>query len=326
MDRRKNKLFFNGRGRFTFSFTSTIIFEEVQLQIEKIFSSYKGKKLTNFPEIKYSNLYRKVTSNFYFEFQDKTNKYLFSPTYTPILGDAPDKFLGFINENHPFLDSLKQFIMNSLFVYSALVEENSYYLTNPQSIIIGRLAHLEQKEFEIKFYTHYLDELENSYNDKIYIGRDHINLDQFDRNHLGLKSYFRALSVQNHKIQERAKQKIRDYNTYKKPYLDEIDYSVREMVSDATERVEFFPETKICNISTVKLMETLDNILYLQNLMTELRELIREFESKLRRGDEIGFIRYLTKFSKDLKDGVRYLRKLSTHMHLRISNFPISKC
>jgi hypothetical protein len=98
------------------------------------------------------------------------------------------------------------------------------------------------------------------------------------------------------------------------------------MVSDATDRVGFFPETKICNISTVKLIETLDNILYLQNLMTELRELIREFELKLRQGDEVSFIRYLTKFSKDLKDGVRYLRKLSTHMHLRISNFPITKC
>ena len=296
------------------------------MNLVDIFSPYREKILENFPEIKYSNLYKKVLANFFFEFQDNDQKYLFSPSYAALRGEPPEEFMMLVENNTGFFDSLKKFIIHSLFVYSALVEENSYYLTNPQSIIIVRLIAVNQDEFEIKFYTHYEDELQNSYNDKIYIGRDHIILDQFEREYLGLKSFYNSLKEQNGKIQERGKQKLINYNAYKRPFLDEIDYSVQEMVQDALERIELFPETKICRIPAFKINETLDNIFYLLNLTIELRELIREFEDALRHKGEQNFTKYLTKFSKDLKDGIRYLRKLSTYLHLRISEFPISKC
>ena len=89
------------------------------------------------------------------------------------------------------------------------------------------------------------------------------------------------------------------------------------------ERIKFFPESKLINISKRKLVETLDNILFLMNLMVELRDLTQEFENKLRLREEINFVKYLTKFLKDLIDGIRYLRKLSSQMHLKISNFAI---
>jgi hypothetical protein len=299
---------------------------EVVLQTLEILKEYNRKKLSNFPEINYSNLYKKIHNNFYFEFVNENEKILFSPYYTHLRGETIPELMNFISKNNPFFDSMKKFIINSLFVYSALIEENSYFLTNPQSIIISRITHHKDSEFEIKFYTHYEEELQNYYNDKIYIGRDLINLKQFERKYLGLKIFFLSLIEQNKKIQERAKHKLRYYNDYNKPYLKEIDYSVKETVSDAMDRIELFPETMICNISTVKLIETLDNILYLLNLMTELRDFTMEFENKLRLRKESSFAKYMTKFSMDLKDGRRYLRKLSTQMHLRISNFPITKC
>jgi len=299
---------------------------EVVLETLEILKEFNRKKLTNFPEIKYSNLYKKILNNFYFEFVNENEKLLFSPYYTLLRGEAIPELLDFISKNNPLFDSLKKFIINSLFVYSALIEENSYFLTNPQSIIISRMIHKKESEFEIKFYTHYEEELQNSYNDKIYIGRDLINLKEFERKYLGLKIFFLSMIEQNKKIQERAKNKLRYYNDYKKQYLNEVEYSVKETVSDAMDRIELFPETKICDISTVKLIDTLDNILYLLDLMTELRDFTMEFENKLRLRKEIGFAKYMTKFSKDLKDCRRYLRKLSTLMHLRISNFPISKC
>ena len=296
------------------------------MEIYSLFKEYTGTVLKNFPEIKYSNLYKKVIYNLYFEFVSGADKYLFSPLYVALRGDSPLELKDFISQNNSFLDSLKIFIINSLFVYSAIIEENAYYISNPHSIIITRLIPRQSKELEIKFYSHFEDELQNSYSDKIYIGRDFINLENFDRKYLGLKSFYVAFIDQNKKIQERAREKLRYYKDYKKPYLDEIDYSIREMVSDSMVRLELIPETKISEISTVKLIETLDNILYLQNLMTELRELALEFENKLRLNKEIKFAKYLTKFSKDLKNDILYLRKLSTHMHLRISNFSISRC
>ena len=78
------------------------------------------------------------------------------------------------------------------------------------------MIHKNDSKFEIKFYSHYEDELQNSYNDKIYIGRDFINLDQFERKYLGLKSYYLSLVEQNKKIQDRAKHKLRYYEDYKK--------------------------------------------------------------------------------------------------------------
>lgn len=265
-------------------------------------------------------------NNFYFEFVSDKEKFLFSPLNIPLFGEPPVEFRDFLSLNNSFFDSLRDFIINSLFIYSAIIEENTYYLSDPQSIFIARVIAHGDGKFELKFYSHYKDELQNSYSDKIYIGRDFIDINQFERKYLGMKGLYLSFIDQNNKIQERAKHKLRYYKDYKKPYLNEIDYSVKEMVSDSMDRIEMTPETKIRDISTVKLVATLDNILYLQNLMTELKQLNIEFENKLRISKEDNFAKYLTKFSKDLKNGILYLRKLSCHMHLRISGFSISKC
>lgn len=298
---------------------------EVELQTLEIFKEFSNKKLDNYPEIVYSSLFRKVSDTFHFEFQgDKEDeKYLFSPYYTQLRGASLPELSEFVGQNETFLDSLRGFIITSLFVYSALIDENSYYLTNPQSIFIARLLYKKDARFEIKFYTHYKDELLESYDDKLYIGRDFINLEKFDRKYLGLKKFFRSLVEQNEKIQERARHKLRYFEDYEKPFLNEIEYQVKETVDDAMERIKLFPEVKLANISKVKLVEVLDNVLYLLNLMIELRDLTEEFENKLRLREENDFVKYLTKFSKDVIDGIRYLRKLSCQMHLKISNYPI---
>ncbi|NIM16603.1 MAG: hypothetical protein GTO45_31870 [Candidatus Aminicenantes bacterium] len=286
-------------------------------------SEFKDKKLDNFPEIVYSNLYKKVMASFHFEFQLDEGTYLFSPYHTLLIGEDHPELLEFVSNNDAFLDSLKKFLLTSLFVYSALIEENSYYLSNPQSIMIARLIHKREARFEVKFYTHYDDELLTNYKDKIYIGRDFINLKKFERKYLGLKKYFLSLIEQNDKIQDRAKQKLRYFNDYKEPYLDEINYLVREAVSDAMDRIKFFKETKLADIPNANLLEVLDSILYMLNLMIELRDLTQEFDNKLRIREENDFVKYLTKFLKDLIDGIRYMRKLSCMMHLRISKYAI---
>lgn len=283
----------------------------------------KDKPLKNYPKIVYSNLYKKTLENFHFEFGLDEGNYLFSPFYTQLIGEKHQELEDFIAKNEVLLDSLKDFILNSLYVYSALVEENSYYLLNPHSVLIARLIHKRELRFEVKFYSHYEDELLNNYKDKIYIGRDFINLKKFERKYLGLKKYFLSLIEQNDKIQDRAVQKLRYFEDYKKEYLDEINYLIQEAVSDSMERIKLFKETKLADIPKAKTIDALDNILYLLGLMTELRDFTQEFENKLRQREETDFVKYLTKFSKDLIDGMRYLRKLTCMMHLKISNYPI---
>ena len=290
----------------------------------KIFKGYGNKKISDFPEIVYSNLYKKVLNNLHYEFVLKEKKYLLSPYYTLLKGDSLPELKEFVEQNEDFLDSLKKYIINSLFIYNAIIEENSYYLTNPQSIVINRMIFIKDTNFVIKFYTHYEDELLNSYTDKIYIGRDFLNLNQFERQHLGLRETFISLIEQNKKMQERAKQKLRYFNDYKKPYLNEIEYLINEAVAESTERIKLFPETKLADITSVKLNEVLDCILYVLNLLIELRDFTQEFENKLRLREEKNFVKYVTKFSKDVTNNIRYLRKLSSQIHLRISNFPIS--
>jgi hypothetical protein len=284
---------------------------------------FKEKALENYPKIVYSGLYKKAMESFHFEFELDEGNYLFSPFYTQLIGEKHRELEDFIASNEVFLDSLKEFILDSLYVYSALIEENSYTLLNPHSVLIVRLIHKREFRFEVKFYAHYEDELLNNYKDKIYIGRDFINLKKFERKYLGLKKYFLSLIEQNDKIQERAVQKLRYFEDYKKNYLDEINYLIQEAVSDSMERIKLFKETKLADIPKVKTMDALDNILYLSNLMAELRDFTQEFETKLRQREENDFVKYLTKFSKDLLDGIRYLRKLTCMMHLKISNYSI---
>jgi hypothetical protein len=296
---------------------------EVALDTLEIFKKYDGKTLAGYPEIVYSNLYRKTLDNCYLEFLSEDEKYLYSPTYSLIRGFSSPALTDFISHNEILFNSVKKYIINSLFVYSAIIEENSYYMTKPQSIIIMRLIPKGETKFEIKFYTHYQEELANNYDDKIYIGRDLVNLEQFERKYLGLENNFKSLVEQDEKFQERAKQKLRYHEDFKKPFLDEISYLINETVTDGLERINLFPQTKIADIPKIKLNETLDNILYMQNLMIELRDFTYEFEENLRLREEHKFVKYLTKFSKDIQDDMRYLRKLSFQLHLKISNFPL---
>jgi len=293
------------------------------VSIIEVLNGFERKKLSPGPGIIYSSLFKKVQDNFYFEFETDNDQFLFTPHLVPLRGKMSKKMKEFIENNESLLNDIKNFILNSLFVYSALIEENSYYLSNSQSVFIARLIHKRNFRFEAKFYAHYKDEIETSYKDKIYIGRDFLNLYKFERKFLGLKKYYKSLEEQNEKIQERAKHKLRYYEDYKKNFMDEIDYLVNDVVNESLERIQFFQETKIADIPGRNLSTVLDHILYLLNLMIEMRDFTAEFESKLRLREENDFVKYLTKFSKDLIDGIRYLRKLTFQLHLKISKYQI---
>lgn len=292
-----------------------------KLETLEILKNLENKELDNFPAITHSNLYKKVIKNFCYEFIQKEENYLISPFYTILTSNKNQQVLDLLEQNTQMLDTLKLFIINSLFVYSAIIEENSYYLSDPQSLFICRIIHLEDSKFELRFYTHHKDEVIHFYADKIYIGRDWIDLSHFERKYLGLKANFQSLIEQNDKMQERAKQKLKYYSEFKKPYLDEIKYLCQETVTEALKRMKSFPESKLNTVPKIKFNELLDHILYILNLMLELRDFTAEFAQNLRTREETNYAKYLTKFLKDINDDIRYLRKLTILIHVKISNF-----
>ncbi|MBN2346370.1 MAG: hypothetical protein JXO51_08250 [Candidatus Aminicenantes bacterium] len=288
-----------------------------------VLSKFGQRRLDNFPQIQHNNLFKRIRENFHYELFLKGGHVLFSPFYIVLRGEAFPELAGFLSQNEPFLDSLKEFIVNTLFAYSAVIEENANYLFNDQDILIVRLRYREHGRFEVKLYSHYQEELQNAYNDKIYIGRVFVDLKKFEKDHLGLPEYFHSILEQNAKIQERARHKLRYYDEYKKPYLDEIDYLAKEVHSEAMGRIKLMPRNDMKSAPTVTLIESIDNLLHVQNLMVELKDFTKEFENKLRLGEETNYVKYLFKFSKDLINDIRYLSKLYTLFSNKISRFSL---
>jgi hypothetical protein len=296
---------------------------EDTVEILNVLNKFNSQRLDNFPEIHHSNLFKRIKDNFHFELFLKGNNMLFSPFYTLLRGEPFSELDNFLTQNEEFLDSLKEFIVNTLFVYSAVIEENANYLSNEQDIIIGRLMYRDHYKFEVKLYSHYQEELQSAYNDKIYLGRIFIDLKKFEKDYLGLNEYFHSILEQNAKIQERALHKLRYYDEYKKPYLNEIDYLAKEVNSEALERIKLLPKNNLKNTSTVALVESIDNLLHIQNLMIELKDFTLEFENKLRLGEETNYVKYLFKFSKDLINDIKYLSKLYYLISNKISKYSI---
>jgi hypothetical protein len=294
----------------------------------KLLKSFCERRLDH-PVIQHTSLYRRIAENFHYEFQFKGENYLLSPLYTLLRGESFRELDAFIRDGEAFLDSLREFILNTIFVYSAVVEENAYFLSGEQDILIARMIHRtgvgdgDSSRFEVKLYSHYQDELQNAYNDKIYIGRVFIDVGKFTKEYLGLNEYFHSILEQNTKIQERAKHKLRYYEDYKKSDLDEIDYLAKDVSGEALERIKLLPRTDLKSAPTVTLLETADNLLHIQNLMIELRDFTQDFENRLRLREENNYVRYVTKFSKDLVNDLKYLTKLNLQISLKIARHSI---
>ena len=289
----------------------------------EVFKKYNTKVVESHPKITYPPLFERALKNLYLEFivkkdEQTEEKVLFSPLYVPVSKEIDIELAEFISNNEKFFDSLKEHIITSLYFYSAIIEENSYYVCDKNSIIIARFIHNEDERFELKFYSHLEEELISSYNDKIYIGRTFIDLNDFFRKNFGIKDLIISLNEQNIKIQDRAKKKIRYYDEYKE-YLNEVNYLVNETKNDVLDRLELITESTVKEISENKLSETVSNLNFIQNLLIELKDFNLEFENKLRIGNEMNFVKYLTKFNKDLHVDIRYLRKLICLINSRIT-------
>ena len=164
------------------------------------------------------DLHSKALKNLHLELGAGPVLYLLSPLLfrPPSHGQRNDhRFLH--QERSAFWTISGRCIIRNLAVYSVLLDINSYFVEQNSFLVLARLREKDSggRRFEIKFYTNSPLELTSHYEDKIYIGRDFIDLFNFKRKHFGVKELIVSVKDQNEKMIDKAQEKLKNPLEYK---------------------------------------------------------------------------------------------------------------
>jgi len=254
------------------------------------------------------DLHQKVLKNLYFELGAGPVLYLLSPSYSA-LNPTPNEIIEeLITKKESLLDYLKETIILNLAIYSVLLDVNSYFIEQNNFLVLARLREKDSggRRYEIKFYTHSPLELMTHYEDKIYIGRDFIDLFNFKRKYFGVKELINSLKVQNDFLMDKAEDKLKKPLEYKS-FFQEIDESVNELNTESLNILEFLPPyLDLAKLTDKDLIEINAQYRTINHYLIELNEEVAEFENLLRSKMEIDFVRYVTKYKKDVTNLISY--------------------
>jgi hypothetical protein len=263
--------------------------------------------LTKIPSLEgkyFDDLHQKALKNLYFELGEGSILFLFSPSYSVISPTPNETVNEFIRKKEDVLNKFKEYIMYNLSEYSVLLDVNSYFVEQNNFMILARLRERDSggRLYEIKFYTHSTHELITHYKDKIYIGRDFIDLFNYKRKHYGLKESIGSLKDQYDIVMDRADEKLKKPLRYKS-FFQEIKESVNELYEESMSIIQSLPkEIEFANISYKDMVEINAQYRTINHYLIELNDEVAEFENLLRFRNENDFVRYVTKYKKDLSN------------------------
>lgn len=254
------------------------------------------------------DLHQKVLKSLYLELGSGPVLYLISPSYS-VLNPRPNEAVSeFVTKEEDLLDYLKECIIQNLAVYSVLLDINSYFIEQNNFLLLARLRERDSKgrRFEIKFYTHSPMELMTHYEDKIYIGRDFIDLFSFKRKHLGVKELILSLQDQNEALLDKAEEKLK-YPLEYKSFFQEIKESVNELKTESLAILQYLPPYLDFNeLNGKDLVDINAQYRTINHYLIELHDEVNEFENLLRFKKETDFVRYVTKYKKDITNLISY--------------------
>ena len=254
------------------------------------------------------DLYQSVLKNLHLELGRGPVLYLLSPSYS-VLNPTPDEGItDFITRNETLLDYLKEAIVQNLAEYSVLVDVSSYFIEQNNGLVLARLRERDSdgRRFEIKFYTHSPQELLSRYEDKIYIGRDFVDLFTPNRKYFGLKDAVVSLKAQFERLSERAGSKLKKAQDFGS-YFQEIGDSVGELHNEGLLILQSLPpHLDYAKLSGKDLIEINAQYRTINHYVIELHETVAEFENLLRFKERSDFVRYVTKFKKDATNLISY--------------------
>ena len=281
----------------------------------------------NLPElmpILFDDLHQKVLKNLYLELGSGPVLYLLSPSFTVINPSPNEKINEFIRKKDNVLNYVKESIVQNLAIYSSLLDVNSYFVEQNKFLVLARLRERDSdgRLYEVKFYTHSPRELLTHYKDKIYIGRDFIDLFQFKRKYFGVKELILSLKDQYEGLLDKAEIKLKKPLDYK-GFFQEIKEYVNELRNESLQILESMPP--YLDFEKIKASDLIDvNAQYriINHYLIELRDEVDEFENHLRDKKEQHFVRYVTKYKKDLTNFISYFNiRINGCLSEKIYNF-----
>jgi len=263
------------------------------------------------PDLKpifYDDLHQKVRKNLYLELGTGPVLYLLSPSYSVINPTPNDSVTELIEKKGDILSYLKECIISNLAHYSALLDVNSYFVEQNNYLLLARLREKDSggRRYEIKFYTHSPRELMINYKDKIYIGRDFIDLFQFKRKYFGVKQLVLSMKEQYDALLDKAEQKLKQPLKYKS-FFQELTEYVTDLQTETLQILQLLPP--YLDLDKIKFEDMIGiNAQYrtINHYLIELRDETDEFENLLRDNKEMNFVRYVTKYKKDLANAISY--------------------
>lgn len=250
------------------------------------------------------DLHQKVLKHLHLELGSGPVLFLLSPSYTVITPTPNETVTDFIRKKEDLLRAVKEYIVHNLASYSVLLDVNSYFIEQNSFLVLARLREKDSggRKYEIKFYTHSPLELITHYKDKIYIGRDFIDLLHFKRKHFGVDEFIDSLKNQYDALLDRAEQKLRKPLQYKS-FFQEIKESVNELHTESMMILESLPlYLEFSRFSGEDIVEINAQYRTINHYLIELSDEVTEFENLLRFRKENDFVRYVTKFKKDLSN------------------------
>ena len=282
------------------------------------------KDLPVLKPLAYDDLHQKVLKNLYLELGTGAVNFLLSPAYS-VLHPTPNETINdLIARKEDLLDYLKECIIQNLAAYSVLIEVNSYFIEQNNYLLLARLREKDSggRRYEIKFYTHAPMEILTHYEDKIYIGRDFVDIFNFKRKYFGIRELISSLKDQSEKLEDKASEKLTKPLDYKS-FFQEIKESVSELNAECLAILEPLPPyLDFAKLGEQDLIDVNAQYRTINHYLIELHDEVGEFENLLRFKMEIDFVRYVTKYKKDLTNLISYFNiKLNGSLAQRIFHF-----
>ncbi len=281
----------------------------------------------NLPEMRsllFDDLHQNVLKNLYLELGTGPVLYLLSPSYSVVNPTPNETINDFITKKENILNYLKEYIVQNLAVYSVLLDVNSYFIEQNNYLVLARLRERDSggRRYEIKFYTHSPRELLTQYKDKIYIGRDFIDLFHFRRKYLGAKELIVSLKDQYETLLDKAEDKLKKPLEYKS-FFQEIKEYVNELRSESLNILQMLPPyLDLDKLEAKDLIEINAQYRTINHYLIELNDEVAEFENLLHYKKETDFVRYVTKYKKDLSNLISYFNiKINGCLSEKIYNF-----
>lgn len=276
-------------------------------EVEEL-SKVDVKSLPPLRPILLNDLQQKVLKNLYLEVGTGPVLYLLSPSYSVITPTPNETINDFLGRSENLLEYVKEYIIQNLAVYSVLLDVNSYFAEQNNYLVLARLRERDSdgRRYEIKFYTHSPRELMTNYKDKIYIGRDFIDLFHFRRKYLGVKELVSSVKDQYEVLLDKAEEKLKEPLEYKS-FFQEMKESVNELRNESLVILQSLPPYLDFNkLKSKDLIEINAQYRTINHFLIELTDEVAEFENLLWQNKENNFVRYVTKYKKDLANAISF--------------------